>query len=91
MIHVIYGQSFFPPFLFTHSAVFVYFVIAYYKTIQCNLDFSLKLQIIESIFESESGAEEPSREEPTDHDSLAVPLATQQVHYLYFNNISAIS
>jgi hypothetical protein len=50
--------------------------------IQCNLDFSLKLQIIESSFESESGAEEPSREEPTDNDSLAVPLATQQVHYL---------
>jgi hypothetical protein len=46
----------------------------------------LKLQIIESSFESEPGTEEPSREEPTDNDSLAVPLATQQVHYLYFNN-----
>jgi hypothetical protein len=46
----------------------------------------LKLQIIESNFASESGAEEPSREEPTDNDWLAVPLATQHVHYLYFNN-----
>jgi hypothetical protein len=42
--------------------------MAYYKIIQCNLDFSLKLQIIESNFASESGAEEPSREEPTDND-----------------------
>jgi hypothetical protein len=59
---------FFSPFLFTDSAIFVYIVMAYYKIIQCNLDFSLKLQIIESNFASESGAEEPSREEPTDND-----------------------
>ena len=72
----------FSPVLFTDSAIFVYLVMAYYKIIQYNLDFSLKLQIIENSFETE----EPCREEPTDNDSLAVPLATQQVHYLYFNN-----
>jgi hypothetical protein len=41
----------FSPVLFTDSAIFVYLVMAYYKIIQYNLDFSLKLQIIESSFE----------------------------------------